>query len=158
MALPIAAKMPAPMMAPSPSDVSCTGPSERLSPPPFSPSAIHWSTVLRANSPRIRISGTHVSTRVHAGCVRRIEWLVLQRHFKLGGDGPAIPSARRVEEIPHHLVVHVPTARRALRLRIDGHLRDLSLGGHPEVHDESAARAVCRQRHGPGIGLPNVRP
>src|SRR5689334_3015857 len=49
-AVPMAAKIPAPMMAPMPSAVSCSGPSERLSPPPASPSAMHWSTVLRLNS------------------------------------------------------------------------------------------------------------
>src|SRR3989449_2545967 len=49
-AVPIAAKMPAPMMAPMPSAVSCSGPSERCRPPPASPSAMHWSTVLRRNS------------------------------------------------------------------------------------------------------------
>src|SRR6266513_3432165 len=50
MAVPMAAKIPAPMTAPIPSAVSCNGPSERLSPPPASPSAIHWSTVLRRRS------------------------------------------------------------------------------------------------------------
>src|SRR4029077_20477023 len=50
MAVPMAAKIPAPMTAPIPSAVSCNGPSDRLSPPPASPSAIHWSTVLRLNS------------------------------------------------------------------------------------------------------------
>src|SRR5689334_16424051 len=49
-AVPMAAKIPAPMMAPMPSAVSCSGPSERLSPPPTSPSAMHWSTVLRLSS------------------------------------------------------------------------------------------------------------
>src|SRR2546422_8348524 len=49
-AVPIAAKIPAPMMAPMPSAVSCSGPSERCRPPPASPSAMHWSTVLRRNS------------------------------------------------------------------------------------------------------------
>src|SRR5260370_4059320 len=49
-AVPMAAKMPAPMIAPMPSAVSCSGPRERRSPPPASPSAMHWSTVLRANS------------------------------------------------------------------------------------------------------------
>src|SRR5881628_3163221 len=46
----MAAKMPAPIIAPIPSAVSCSGPSERLSPPPASPSAMHWSTVLRLKS------------------------------------------------------------------------------------------------------------
>src|SRR5437667_3411717 len=50
MAVPIAAKIPAPMMAPIPSAVSWSGPSERRRPPPASPSAMHWSTVLRSNS------------------------------------------------------------------------------------------------------------
>src|SRR6058998_3891344 len=49
-AVPMAAKIPAPMMAPMPSAVSCSGPSERCRPPPASPSAMHWSTVLRRNS------------------------------------------------------------------------------------------------------------
>src|SRR2546422_7278206 len=49
-AVPMAAKMPAPMTAPIPSAVSCSGPRERLSPPPTSLSAMHWSTVLRPNS------------------------------------------------------------------------------------------------------------
>jgi len=49
-AVPIAAKMPAPMMAPMPRAVSWTGPSVRRSPPPASPSAMHWSTVFRENS------------------------------------------------------------------------------------------------------------
>src|SRR5438477_404728 len=49
-AVPIAAKIPAPMTAPMPSAVSCRGPSERLSPPPTSLSAMHWSTVLRRKS------------------------------------------------------------------------------------------------------------
>src|SRR3989449_5859345 len=49
-AVPMAAKIPAPMMAPMPSAVSCSGPSERRRPPPASPSAMHWSTVLRRNS------------------------------------------------------------------------------------------------------------
>src|SRR2546426_8560178 len=49
-AVPIAAKIPAPMTAPMPSAVSCKGPSERLSPPPTSLSAMHWSTVLRRKS------------------------------------------------------------------------------------------------------------
>src|SRR2546425_597301 len=49
-AVPIAAKIPAPMIAPIPSAVSCTGPSDRRSPPPASPSAMHWSTVLRSKS------------------------------------------------------------------------------------------------------------
>src|SRR5690348_14463182 len=49
-AVPMAAKIPAPMMAPMPSAVSCSAPSERLSPPPASPSAMHWSTVLRLRS------------------------------------------------------------------------------------------------------------
>src|SRR5437660_12408982 len=46
-AVPMAAKIPAPMTAPMPSAVSWRGPSERLSPPPTSLSAMHWSTVLR---------------------------------------------------------------------------------------------------------------
>ena len=50
MAVPIAAKIPAPMMAPMPSAVSCRGPRERRRPPPIAPSATHWSTVLRAKS------------------------------------------------------------------------------------------------------------
>ena len=50
MADPMATKMPAPMIAPTPSAVSWTAPRERLSPPPLSPSAMHWSTVLRASS------------------------------------------------------------------------------------------------------------
>src|SRR5919109_3287748 len=50
MAAPMAAKTPAPMTAPMPSAVSCNGPRERFSPPPASPSAIHWSTVLRLKS------------------------------------------------------------------------------------------------------------
>src|SRR2546426_4721370 len=49
-AVPIAAKIPAPMTAPMPSAVSWRGPSERLSPPPTSLSAMHWSTVLRLKS------------------------------------------------------------------------------------------------------------
>src|SRR2546427_12406644 len=49
-AVPMAAKIPAPMMAPMPSAVSCSGPSERRRPPPASPSAMHWPTVLRRNS------------------------------------------------------------------------------------------------------------
>src|SRR5881296_1272556 len=49
-AVPMAAKMPAPMTAPMPSAVSWRGPSERLSPPPTSLSAMHWSTVLRLKS------------------------------------------------------------------------------------------------------------
>src|SRR5256885_10822812 len=49
-AVPMAAKIPAPMMAPMPSAVSCSDPSERRRPPPASPSAMHWSTVLRRNS------------------------------------------------------------------------------------------------------------
>src|SRR2546427_6694498 len=49
-AVPIAAKIPAPMTAPIPRAVSCSGPSERFSPPPASPSAMHWSTVLRLKS------------------------------------------------------------------------------------------------------------
>src|SRR5947199_331402 len=49
-AVPMAAKMPAPMTAPMPRAVSWSGPSERLSPPPTSPSATHWSTVLRPKS------------------------------------------------------------------------------------------------------------
>src|SRR5690349_6535005 len=49
-AVPMAAKIPAPMTAPMPRAVSCNGPRERLSPPPASPSAIHWSTVLRPKS------------------------------------------------------------------------------------------------------------
>src|SRR2546426_7287945 len=49
-AVPMAAKIPAPMMAPMPSAVSCSDPSERRRPPPASPSAMHWSTVLRGNS------------------------------------------------------------------------------------------------------------
>src|SRR2546425_8384244 len=49
-AVPMAAKIPAPTMAPMPSAVSCSGPSERRRPPPASPSAMHWSTVLRRNS------------------------------------------------------------------------------------------------------------
>src|SRR6266702_1282900 len=49
-AVPMAAKITAPMMAPMPSAVSCSGPSERCRPPPASPSAMHWSTVLRRNS------------------------------------------------------------------------------------------------------------
>jgi len=50
MAVPMAAKMPAPMMAPMPSAVSWMGPRDRLRPPPASPSAMHWATVLRAKS------------------------------------------------------------------------------------------------------------
>src|SRR5207249_5941907 len=46
----MAAKIPAPMTAPIPSAVSWRGPSERLSPPPTSLSAMHWSTVLRLKS------------------------------------------------------------------------------------------------------------
>src|SRR6266705_5150640 len=49
-AVPIAAKIPAPMTAPMPSAVSWRGPSERLSPPPTSLSAMHWSTVLQLKS------------------------------------------------------------------------------------------------------------
>src|SRR5256886_13651424 len=49
-AVPMAAKIPAPMTAPMPSAVSWRGPSERLSPPPTSLSAMHWSTVLRLKS------------------------------------------------------------------------------------------------------------
>src|SRR5213080_2906417 len=49
-AVPIAAKIPAPMTAPMPSAVSWRGPRERLSPPPTSLSAMHWSTVLRRKS------------------------------------------------------------------------------------------------------------
>src|SRR5438034_11125200 len=49
-AVPMAAKIPAPMTAPIPSAVSWRGPSERLSPPPTSLSAMHWSTVLRLKS------------------------------------------------------------------------------------------------------------
>src|SRR6266705_6627928 len=49
-AVPMAAKIPAPMTAPIPSAVSWRGPSERLSPPPTSLSAMHWSTVLRRKS------------------------------------------------------------------------------------------------------------
>src|SRR2546423_3052239 len=49
-AVPMAAKIPAPMTAPIPSAVSCSGPSERLSPPPTWLSAMHWSTVLRLKS------------------------------------------------------------------------------------------------------------
>src|SRR5256885_12876455 len=49
-AVPMAAKIPAPMTAPMPSAVSWRGPSERLSPPPTSLSAMHWSTVLRLRS------------------------------------------------------------------------------------------------------------
>ena len=49
-AVPIAAKIPAPMIAPMPSAVSCTAPSVRRMPPPTSLSAMHWSTVFRANS------------------------------------------------------------------------------------------------------------
>src|SRR2546422_306853 len=49
-AVPMAAKIPAPMTAPMPSAVSCRGPRERLSPPPTSLSAMHWSTVLRRKS------------------------------------------------------------------------------------------------------------
>src|SRR3989442_8869937 len=49
-AVPMAAKIPAPMTAPIPSAVSWRGPRERLSPPPTSLSAMHWSTVLRLKS------------------------------------------------------------------------------------------------------------
>src|SRR5438132_1039776 len=49
-AVPMAAKIPAPMTAPMPRAVSWRGPSERLSPPPSSLSAMHWSTVLRLKS------------------------------------------------------------------------------------------------------------
>src|SRR4029077_139124 len=49
-AAPIAAKIPAPMTAPIPRAVSCSGPRERRRPPPASPSAMHWSTVLRPKS------------------------------------------------------------------------------------------------------------
>ena len=80
MAVPIAAKMPAPMMAPMPSAVSWTGPRDRLRPPPASPSAMHWATVLRAKSwlrgPRqgVRVIGYTLATgwpsRVVAGLNR----------------------------------------------------------------------------------------
>src|SRR2546428_13367747 len=50
LAVPMAAKLPAPMTAPIPSAVSWRGPRERLSPPPTSLSAMHWSTVLRLKS------------------------------------------------------------------------------------------------------------
>ncbi len=40
-AVPMAAKMPAPMMAPIPSAVSATGPRLRFNPPPTAPSATH---------------------------------------------------------------------------------------------------------------------
>jgi hypothetical protein len=39
--VPMAAKMPAPMMAPIPSAVSATGPRLRFNPPPTAPSATH---------------------------------------------------------------------------------------------------------------------
>src|SRR6266571_4931228 len=49
-AVPIAAKIPAPMIAPMPRAVSWRGPSVRRSPPPAAQSAMHWSTVFRENS------------------------------------------------------------------------------------------------------------
>src|SRR4029077_10714271 len=67
MAEPMATKMPAPMMAPTPRAVSWTEPRERLRPPPEAPSAMHWSTVFRAKSD-MRLQGglPREFQRVHA--------------------------------------------------------------------------------------------
>src|SRR2546425_7193293 len=103
-AVPMAAKIPAPMMAPMPSAVSCSGPSERRRPPPASPSAMHWSTVLRRNScvaldkqrrqhqrDRAQQPDQHVERRA-GGVLERIADRVTHDGRPVGGAAPpALP-------------------------------------------------------------------
>jgi hypothetical protein len=62
MAVPVVAKMPAPMVAPTPSAVRCHRPSERLSPPRSRMSFSQSCTDFRSNS-RFMRSSWKVNTR-----------------------------------------------------------------------------------------------
>src|SRR6266550_873210 len=135
-AVPIAAKMPAPIMAPMPRAVSCTGPRERRRPPPTDPSALHWSTVFRANS-WLLSTGFPVSRWF--GKLLRVDG-----HRCDVIDVPSIAGRRRVEQVSHHpfrelaAVARVPDGR--------SHLDpgDSALGGNPEPDLVAPAPGLTR--------------
>src|SRR2546425_452625 len=146
MAVPIAAKIPAPMMAPMPSAVSCRGPRERRSPPPISLSATHWSTVFRAKSwdMSLRLFDCRLARDLD-----RVD----------AGDRLAVPGASGREPVRLHAPHEVPPTGGILGQRIDLHV------GHPAVRRDPEPQLVAAPRRAVGrdnqafqIGAENVTP
>src|SRR6266540_3068937 len=135
-AVPIAAKMPAPIMAPMPRAVSWTGPRERRRPPPTDPSAMHWSTVFRANS---WLLSTGFLSRGVLGQLLRVDG-----HRCDVIDVPSITGRRRVEQVSHHpfrklaAVARVPDGRSHLDAG------DSTFGGNPEPDLVASAPGFTR--------------
>src|SRR3989454_8558769 len=123
-AVPMAAKIPAPMTAPMPSAVSCRGPRERLSPPPTSLSAMHWSTVLRRKS-----CALDKERRQH----ERDRAQELDEHMQRRAGGV-------LERITHRVAHHAGLVRRTAFPAVLAGLDEL-LGVVPQI-----GRASCRER------------
>src|SRR5438105_5543384 len=139
-AVPIAAKIPAPMIAPIPSAVSCTGPRVRRIPPPTSLSAMHWSTVFRANS-------CPLSTESDLPGL----WRQSLRNDGYAGDVidmSSIACRRGIEEISHHSLGEFTSIIRVFDRWRDLDARDSSLGGDPEPHIMSPAARLARRTRG----------
>src|SRR5438270_2386549 len=136
-AVPIAAKIPAPMIAPIPSAVSCTGPSVRRIPPPTSLSAMHWSTVFRANSCPLSTESDlpglwrqSVRNDGHAGDVI---------------DVSSIACGCGIEEISHHPFGEFASIIRVFDRRRDLDARDSSFSRDPDPHIMSPAARLARR-------------
>src|SRR5438105_1212986 len=136
-AVPIAAKIPVPMIAPIPSAVSWTGPSVRPIPPLISLSAMHWSTVFRANS-------CPLSTESDLPGLWR-QSLRNDGHAGHVIDVSSIACRRGIEEISHHPLGEFASIIRIFDRRRDLDARDSSLSGDPEPHLMPPAARVARR-------------
>src|SRR5437588_3264100 len=152
-AVPIAAKIPAPMIAPIPSAVSCTGPSVRRIPPLISLSAMHWSTVFRANS-------CPLSTESDLPGL----WRQSLRNDGHAGDVidvSTVARCRRYEAKLHHRLVELAAVYRVLDRRRYLDAGDESISGDPKPHEMRTAmhlrrRTLWRSERPPWRGGKNV--
>src|ERR1043166_99754 len=154
MAVPVAAKIPAPMVAPTPSAVRCHLLSVRLRPPRLAMSFSQSSTDFRRKSWLIGpdLGEERVSEGDDGGG--------LAGHGQTGGGG----GARRVEPGGAHHVFELPGVAPVRDFRSEHHAVDAPVFGHQESNQHRqtphAARVVERRENllpGPRVAGPGER-